>query len=49
VAVTVMVRGGLAVDKIRSGLVVSGFVLLVVEWLLVSHAVSWLTSGVLPK
>jgi hypothetical protein len=41
--------GGLAVVKIRSGLVVAGLVLLVVEWLLVGHAVSWLMSGVLPK
>jgi hypothetical protein len=44
-----MGRGGLAVAKIRSGLVVAALVLLVMEWLLVGHAVSWLMSGVLPK
>jgi hypothetical protein len=41
--------GRLAVAKIRSGLVVAGLMLLVVEWLLVGHAVSWLMSDLLPK
>jgi hypothetical protein len=40
---------GLAVGKIRMGLAAAGLVLVAMEWLLVSHTVSWLISGVLPK
>ena len=36
-------------DKIRAGLGAGGAVLLVTEWLMVSHSVSWLISGALPQ
>jgi hypothetical protein len=37
------------VGKIRAGLGAAGAVLLVTEWLMVSHSVSWLISGALPQ
>lgn len=35
--------------KIRAGLGAAGAVLVVAEWLMVSHCVSWLISGALPQ
>jgi hypothetical protein len=37
------------VGKIRAGLGAAGAVLLVTEWLMVSHSVSWLISGALSQ
>jgi hypothetical protein len=34
--------------KIWAGLGVAGAVLFVTEWLMISHSVHWLMSGVLP-
>jgi hypothetical protein len=36
------------VGKIKAGLAASGVVVVVTEWLMLSHSVSWLVSGVLP-
>jgi len=35
--------------KIQAGLVTAGVVLVVTEWLIVSHCVTWLWTAVLPQ
>jgi hypothetical protein len=35
--------------KIQAGLVTAGVVLVVTEWLIVSHLVTWLLTAVLPQ
>ena len=35
--------------KVKLGAAAAGLVLVVTEWLMVSHAVSWLMSGALPR
>jgi hypothetical protein len=37
------------VGKVRAGLGAAGVALFVTEWLMVSHAVSWLISGAFPQ
>ncbi len=34
--------------KVKAGLAAAGAVLVVAEWLMISHWVQWLISGVLP-